>query len=63
MDIIAVVITVVAGFFGSAILGANMYWSDAGAIIEVAVMGFFILRTIKKLYRKQQELPAVFFIV
>ena len=29
MDIIAVVITVVAGFFGSAVLGANMYWSDA----------------------------------
>ena len=48
MDIIAVVITVVAGFLGSAILGANMYWSDAGAIIAVAVMGFFILRTIKK---------------
>ena len=48
MDIIAVVITVVAGFFGLAILGANMYWSDAGAIIAVAVMGFFILRTIKK---------------
>ena len=43
MEILAFIVTIVAGYFGAALLGANMNWPDAGAVVAVAVMGCFIL--------------------
>ena len=48
MEIIAVIITIIVGYLGSALLGNAMNWPDAGAIVAIAVMGFFILRKLDK---------------
>lgn len=42
------IITFVAGYLGASIMGAPMNWPDAGAIVAIAVMGFFILKEMKK---------------
>jgi len=46
MEIIAFIITVIAGFLGSLILGSILNWPNAGAIIAIATMGSIILWTI-----------------
>lgn len=48
MEIIAVIVTIIAGYLGTALLGSAMNWPDAGAIVAIAVMGFFILRKLNK---------------
>lgn len=48
MEIVAFLVTIAAGYLGSALLGANMNWPDAGAIVAVAVMGCFILRELRR---------------
>ena len=40
-------ITFIAGYLG-ATMGAVMNWPDAGAIVAITVMGFFILKRMKK---------------
>lgn len=55
MEFIAAIITFIAGYLG-ATMGAVMNWPDAGAIVAITVMGFFILkknekRRVKKLQR------------
>lgn len=47
MEILAFFVTIVAGYFGAALLGATMNWPDAGAIVAIAVMGSFILRELR----------------
>lgn len=47
-DILAIIVTIIFGFLGDAILGVSLNWPDAGAIFAVAAMGWFILRKIKK---------------
>lgn len=48
MEWIAAIVTFIAGYLGSALLGATLNWPDAGAITAIAVMGAFILRSLKK---------------
>ena len=43
MVIFAVIITIVAGYFGAALLGLTLNWPDAGAVVAIAVMGGIIL--------------------
>lgn len=47
-DITIAVMTVVVGFLGSLYLGTILNWPDAGAIVAIAFMGFFILRRLDK---------------
>lgn len=49
MEIIAAVVTIIAGFLGAGILGLTLNWPDAGAVIAIAVMGAFILKKIDNL--------------
>ncbi len=46
--VIACLVTFVAGYLGSAILGTMWNWPDAGAIVAIAVMGGFILAALHK---------------
>lgn len=48
MEMLAFVATVIAGYFGSALLGSAMNWPDAGAIVAIATMGAFILYRLRK---------------
>lgn len=48
MEIIAVIVTIIVGYLGSALLGNAMNWPDAGAVVAITVMGFFILRKLDK---------------
>lgn len=45
--IIAVILTLFAGFLGTFIFGAWINFPDAGAICAIATMGFFILSAIE----------------
>ncbi len=47
-DIIIAVMTFVVGFLGAVYLGGILNWPDAGAIVAIAFMGFFILRRLDK---------------
>ena len=47
MEFIAAILTFIAGSLG-ATMGAVMNWPDAGAIVAITVMGFFILKRMKK---------------
>lgn len=47
MEIIAFAVTIIAGYLGAAIVGSAMNWPDAGAITAIAVMGVFIMRSIR----------------
>lgn len=47
-DITIAVMTVVVGFLGALYLGTTLNWPDAGAIVAIAFMGFFILRRLDK---------------
>lgn len=47
MIILAFIVTVIAGFLSSGFLGSQMNWPDAGAIVAIAVMGSFILWTLR----------------
>lgn len=47
-DIIIAVMTFVVGFLGALYLGGILNWPDAGAIVAIAFMGFFILRRLDK---------------
>ena len=47
-DITIAVMTVVVGFLGALYLGTILNWPDAGAIVAIAFMGFFILRRLDK---------------
>ena len=47
-DIIIAVMTFVVGFLGTVYLGGSLNWPDAGAIVAIAFMGFFILRRLDK---------------
>ena len=40
--------TFVVGFLGTVYLGGSLNWPDAGAIVAIAFMGFFILRRLDK---------------
>lgn len=51
MEIIAGIVTIVAGYFGAGVLGLTLNWPDAGAVVAVAVMGVFILMKIDNLKR------------
>ena len=44
MEIIAALVTIIAGFLGDSLLGTRLNWPGAGAIIAIAVMGMFILK-------------------
>ncbi len=47
-DIIIAVMTFVVGFLGTVYLGGPLNWPDAGAIVAIAFIGFFILRRLDK---------------
>ena len=47
MEIIAAIVTIIAGFLGASILGLALNWPDAG--VAIAVMGAFILKKIDRL--------------
>ena len=48
MEIFAFGVTVIAGYFGAALLGDTMNWPDAGAIVAIATMGAFILHELRR---------------
>ena len=55
MEILAFLVTIVAGYLGAALLGAAMNWPDAGAVVAVAVMGCFILRELRRHRNNQNQ--------
>lgn len=62
MEFIAAIITFIAGYLG-ATMGAVMNWPDAGAIVAITVMGFFILKRIeKRRVKKLQRSLCSFFV-
>lgn len=61
MEFIAAIITFIAGYLG-ATMGAVMNWPDAGAIVAITVMGFFILKRMKKTSKKLQRSLCSFFV-
>ena len=52
MEIIAAIVTIIAGFLGASILGLALNWPDAGAVVAIAVMGAFILKKIDRLKKQ-----------
>lgn len=46
MEILAAVVTIIAGFLGAGLLGLTLNWPNAGAVVAIAVMGAFILKKI-----------------
>lgn len=43
MEIIACIVTILAGFLGASLLGEWLNWPEGGTVIAIAVMGAFIL--------------------
>ncbi len=48
MEIIAFIVTIVVGFLAEAILfSLNLDWQNGGSVFAIAVMGTFILWTVR----------------
>lgn len=54
-ELIVFAITVLVGFFGSAVAGAALNWPDAGAIFAIAAVGTIIFRKMNDLEKKNRN--------
>ena len=55
MEIIAFIVTVIAGYLAAATLGTSWNWPDAGAVFAVAVMGAFILWAVRHPKKEEEK--------